>query len=363
VENKIQPSFDALDLDDLFQDYSRPNAPGAAIMIIKHGQVLAAKTYGFANIEEHIPVTTETNFRLASLTKQFTAMAIMILWERQKLSYEHHLTDFFHDFPAYGRAITLRHLLNHTSGLLDYETLVPPKTTRQLSDADVLALLSKQSRTEFPPGTRYKYSNSGYALLSCIVEKLSGLSFAEFLQQNIFTPLQMTHTVAHREGITTIPDRAFGYSSKNAAFPRTDQSLTSAVLGDGGIYSSLSDLYQWDRAVGTHQLVSRETLSLAFTPGALNNGQTIPYGFGWELNTWRGLKIHSHSGSTIGFRNFIARFPDHQLSLILLTNRSNALPEPTLDRILDHLLPSKIKDLPQPSLARHLLGIVPLDPF
>jgi CubicO group peptidase (beta-lactamase class C family) len=350
-------------LAELFRSYDRADAPGAALSIIEDGQILSTKTCGLANLEENIPVTMETNFRLASLTKQFTAMSVMILAHRQKLSFENSLADFFPDFPAYSRSITLRHLLNHTSGLLDYETLIPPDTAHQLHDADVLHLLKQQSQTQFPPGDQFKYSNSGYAFLALTVEKVSSLSFTEFLHKNIFHPLGMFNTIAYIEGITTIPHRAYGYSPTKNSFERTDQNLTSAVLGDGGIYSSISDLHKWSQALDTNPLVSKELLQQAFTPGRLNNDEKIRYRFGWELNTYRGLKIISHSGSTICFRNFIAHIPDAKLTIILLTNRSSPLPESILDVILNDLPTIKPKESADLSLARRLLGIVPLDPF
>src|SRR6185503_3685881 len=169
--------------------YSAPGAPGASVIVIKDGKVLFKKAYGLANLEKKVAATTSTNYRLASVTKQFTAMAIMILAERQKLSYEDRLSDFFPGFPAYGKQITVRHLLNHTSGLLAYEDVMPDSTTVPLTDNDVLRLMEQQDHTNFPPGSEFRYSNSGYVLLGLIVEKASGISFPDFLRKNIFRPL------------------------------------------------------------------------------------------------------------------------------------------------------------------------------
>jgi CubicO group peptidase (beta-lactamase class C family) len=214
-------------VDALFRDFNQAGSPGASVMIIKGGKVMLAKGYGLANVEERIPCGTNTNFRLASVTKQFTAMAVMILAERRKLSLDERLTDFFPEFPPYGRQITLRHLLTHTSGLIDYEDVIPKGTEIPVLDRDVLRLLMRQDKTYFPPGAKYRYSNSAYALLALIVETRSGNTFARFLQENIFRPLKLNHTLAYEQGLSVVPNRAYGYSSDGSGFKRTDQSLTS----------------------------------------------------------------------------------------------------------------------------------------
>jgi CubicO group peptidase (beta-lactamase class C family) len=313
-----------LKLDALFQDYNQPGSPGASVMVIKDGKTLLAKSYGLANLEERIPCDTNTHFRLASVTKQFTAMAVMILVERKKLSFEERLTDFFPEFPAYGKRITLRHLLNHTSGLIDYEDVIPKGTEMPVLDRDVLRLLMQQDKTCFPPGTKYRYSNSAYALLALIVEARSGNTFARFLHENIFRPLKMSNTLAYEQGLSVVPNRAYGYSSAVNGFKRTDQSLTSSVLGDGGIYSSVTELCRWDQALYTDKLVSRKMLKLAFTPGPVTDHPATGYGFGWFIGEYRGLKEIWHSGNTIGFTTRIARFPEKKFTVIILTNRNEA---------------------------------------
>lgn len=308
----------------MFQDYNRPGSPGASVMVIKRGKVVLAKGYGFANVEEGIPCGTNTNFRLASVTKQFTAMAVMILAERKKLSLDERLTDFFPEFPAYGRQITVRHLLTHTSSLIDYEDVIPKGTEIPVLDRDVLRLLMRQDKTYFPPGTKYRYSNSAYALLALIVEARSGNTFARFLRGSIFGPLQMANTLAYEQGLSVVPHRAYGYSADASGFKRTDQSLTSSVLGDGGIYSSVADLYRWDQALYTDKLVSRKMLKLAFTQGAPTDQPDTGYGFGWFIGQYRGLREIWHSGNSIGFTTRIARFPDRKFTVIILANRNEA---------------------------------------
>src|SRR5712691_868589 len=230
-------------IDRLMRNYAGA-VPGASVLVVRDGKVVLRKSYGMANLEDRIAATPDTNYRLASMTKQFTAAAILMLAERGKLTLNDPITKYL-ALPTYANAITIRQLLTHTSGLLAYEDLIPPGTTRQLKDADVLDLLAKESTTYFAPGTHYRYSNTGYAFLALIVERASGMRFADFLRENIFTPAGMRASVAFEEGISTVPRRAYGYSSSDGGWHRTDQSLTSAVLGDGGIYNSVDDLVHW----------------------------------------------------------------------------------------------------------------------
>jgi CubicO group peptidase (beta-lactamase class C family) len=314
-------------VDAIFRDYARPDVPGASVMVIRDGKVLFKKAYGLANLEDKTPCATGTNYRLASVTKQFTAMSIMLLVERKKLSYDSALTDLFPGFPAYGKQITVRHLLNHTSGLIDYEDLIPNSTVTPLKDKQALELLMREKGTYFPPGSKFQYSNSGYALLALIVEAASRTSFAAFLETNIFEPLGMRDTVAFEKGISVVKNRAYGYWKRadgSDGFVRKDQSLTSSVLGDGGVYSSVEDLYKWDQALYADKLVSRASLAEAFTPGVKINDEGEGYGFGWFVATYRGLKTVWHYGSTTGFRTAIERFPERRFTVVVLVNRNEA---------------------------------------
>jgi CubicO group peptidase (beta-lactamase class C family) len=328
------PAF-ATAVGALFDEYRQPNVPGASVMVIQDGRVLYKAAFGLANLEEGAPSTTHTNYRLASVTKQFTAMAIMLLAERRQLAYDDRLPQFFPAFPPHGQQITIRHLLNHTSGLMDYEEIIPHNTTTPLTDRDVLELLQQQTQTYFSPGSAFRYSNSGYALLALIVERISGLSFAAFLKKHIFEPLQMSLTVAYEQGVSIVPNRAYGYTRRDHGFERTDASLTSSVLGDGGIYSSVEDLYKWDQALYTTQLVGAEMLDQAFTPGARLPDQDAGYGFGWFIGAHRGEPMVWHHGETIGFRTMIARFPRQRLTVIVLVNKSEGNPSEIALKIAD----------------------------
>ena len=305
--------------------------PGAAVLVVQDGAPLVRRGYGLADLEQGAPVTPATNFRLASVTKQFTAAAILLLAEDGRLSLDDPAPKWLPALPAAVEAVTIRQLLTHTSGLVDYEEIIPASMTAQLHDADVLALLQTRDRTYFPPGSAYRYSNSGYALLALIVERASGRSFADFFQERIFRPLGMTGTVALEEGVSTVGHRAFGYSNVNGSWERTDQSQTSAVLGDGGVYSSIDDLAKWDAALYDDRLLAAESRRLAFTAATPTDDPAVEYGFGWRITgetLW-------HSGETMGFRNVIVRFPERRLTVVILTNRNEVEPYRTALAIAD----------------------------
>lgn len=317
-------------VDNVMRDYSG-NVPGASVLVVRDGQVLIRKSYGLANLEEHIAATPDANYRLASDTKQFTAAAILLLSKSRKLSLDDPITKYL-ALPDYANAITIRHLLTHTSGLLAYEDLIPNGTTRQVKDADVLALLAKQNATYFSPGTQYRYSNTGYAFLALIVERVSGERFADFLRDNIFKPAGMNATVALEERISTVPRRAFGYSRSELGWHRTDQSLTSAVLGDGGIYSSIDDLVHWIAWLESGRFDE------ALVPATATDDPTMQYGFGWRISQHGGQRLVSHTGETMGFRNAIVRFPDRHLAVVILTNRNEGTPYRMAIEIADMFL-------------------------
>jgi len=332
-EGKMQEKIDAL-----FQEFDRPYVPGASVAVIKDGGFLFKKSYGMANLEDKIPATPFTNYRLASVSKQFTAMAIMILKQRSKLNYDDSVIKFFPDFPKVAENITMRRLLSHTSGLVNYEDIIPPDRSTQLKDQDVLALLKTQHGTCFTPGAAYRYSNTGYALLALIVEHLSGERFADFMRENIFLPLGMMETVLFEQGISTIKNRALGYKETDAGFVINDQSLTSAVLGDGGVYSSIMDYFKWDQALYGETLVSRDILDEAFTSGKLSDGTLAGYGFGWRVEEKNGMKIVHHNGSTCGFNTAVRRVPEKRLTIVIFANRSGKESHQISDQLIDYLL-------------------------
>ncbi len=319
------------DVDTLMRAYDG-DVPGASVLVIRDGQAIVRNAYGFADLDAKVRATQATNYRLASITKQFTAAAILALIDEGRMTLDDPLRKWLPSLPASADAITVQQLLTHTSGVIDYEDVMPEGQTAQLKDADVLRLLESQDRSYFAPGTKYQYSNSGYSLLALIVERASGQTFATFLRERIFEPLGMRDTVAFEDGISTVAHRAYGHSFENGAWKRTDQSTTSAVLGDGGIYSSIDDLAKWDAALYDQRFAT------AFIPRTPTGTNGVDYGFGWRISSHRGERMVSHTGETRGFRNALVRFPDRRLTVIVLTNRNDPTPQPIALAIADLFL-------------------------
>jgi len=311
-------------VDAIFADFSGA-MPSASVLVVHNGKVALKKSYGLADLERSAKASPKTNYRLASVSKQFTATAVLLLVERGKLSLDDDLLKFFPGFPAYGRAIHVRHLLNHSSGLLAYEDLLPEPLPAPVVDADVLRILSAQDHGYFPPGSQFRYSNSGYALLACLVEKVSGLSYPEFLRKNIFQPLGMKGTFLTQREHTTGNRRAFGHSRKGSAWIRTDQSSTSFVLGDGGVYTSLDDLQKWEAALRGARLLPQKTLDAMMSATIATSDETAQgYGYGWFTGKHGSEPAVWHTGSSIGFRNAYLRIPGKSLTVIVLTNRNDS---------------------------------------
>jgi CubicO group peptidase (beta-lactamase class C family) len=344
----------AREIDNVFAGLKSDDAPGAAVLVIRNGDTLFQHGYGVTDLRTKRRIDEHTNFRLASFTKQFTAACITLLVHDGKLHYDDQLGNLFPEFPAYGKKITVRNLLNHTSGLPDYEDILtrqypntPDDKIPQILDAGVLKLLEAETAAKFPAGTKWDYSNSGYAVLAMIVERVSGKPFGEFLRERIFTPLGMSHTLAYQKGKNEVAHRAYGHAKKDDGWHETDQSPTSAVLGDGGIYSSLEDLRKWDRAIREHTLLSATEMEPALAPvqptagpATSSEGKAVSYGFGWFLDPYLGHKRMSHNGSTVGFRTTIQRFPDDKLTIIVLANREDADPEQLALKVADLYLGS-----------------------
>ena len=339
-------------IDAVFSPLKSSNAPGAAVLVVHNGRPVFRRGYGVTDLRTLDPIGPSTNFRLASFTKQFTATCIMLLVRDGQLRYDDHLTDIFPEFPPYGKDITIRNLLNHTSGLPDYEDLLmaqyprtPPDKIPQILDAGVLKLLEQQTAGKFQAGSKWEYSNSGYAVLAMIVERVSGKPFGQFLQERIFTPLKMNNTLAYEKGKNEVPHRAFGHTKEKEGWRETDQSPTSAVLGDGGIYSSIDDLAKWDRAIREHRLLNQSEMLPALTPAHTSNGpakspsgKEVKYGFGWFVDPYKGHNRMAHDGETIGFLTTIQRFPQDGLTIVILANRSDVNPEDLALKVADLLL-------------------------
>lgn len=313
-------------IDQLMQRYEG-EVPGASLLVMRDGVPVVARGYGRSDLAQGVEAGPATAYRLASLSKQFTAAAILLLAQDGRLTIDDPVRKWLPSLPPEAQAMTLRHLLTHTSGLLDYEGLMPVPYAGQIHDAGVLALLEREHRLYFAPGSAYRYSNSGYALLALVVERASGMDYPAFLHARIFEPLGMRDSLAYVPGGPEVPHRAVGHSKVDGHWQRTDQSATSAVLGDGGIYSTVEDLARWDAALDDDRLLSAASRALAFAPHVRVEGEGYEafYGFGWRITgetLW-------HSGETIGFRNVIVRWPARRLTVVLLTNRNDPEPYPT----------------------------------
>jgi len=352
----------APDLDAIFAPLSGARSPGLAVLVRKNGKTVFERGYGVRELRGYRKIDASTDFRLASFTKQFTALAIMLLVHDGKLRYDEPVTELFPDFPAYGRAITVCHLLTHTSGLPDYEDLMGSDWTpaHQIQDDEVLNLLERQTQPKFAPGTKWEYSNSGYVVLGLIVAKASREPFREFLEHRIFQPLHMSQTLMFVNGKNQPPNRAFGHTKQGGGFVETDQSSTSATQGDGGIYSNLEDLAKWDQAIEDHTLLGEQEMRQALIPvklydgsqprwptepgdDNLHPGKPVSYGFGWFLDPYQGRARMWHTGSTTGFRTVIERFTGENLTVIILCNRTDLDPGELVLKVADAVLKSKIE--------------------
>jgi CubicO group peptidase (beta-lactamase class C family) len=328
------PTATAHAIDAILAPYDHADVPGASVMVLSHGKRVYERAFGSSDLEAHTAATLNTDYRLASLSKAFAAMSIMLLVTDGKLHYDDRLVDVLPGAPAYAHDVRISHLLTHTSGLVDYEDFVPDSQTTQLNDDDVLKLMHRTDTLNFAPGSAYHYSNSAYVLLGLIVAHASGMPYPKFLHDRIFAPLHMDSTVAYVKGSSTVPQRAYGYTGDSSGhFTRTDQSSTSATLGDGGIYTSVTDMVKWSDALDHATLVDAATMKRAWSPTTLTDGKESGYGYGWFVATVNGEQQLRHHGESTGFTNGILKYPKRDLTIIVLTNRTGGAPWDIADRI------------------------------
>jgi len=320
-------------VDALFATFDEGVQPGAAVLVVVDGKIVHEGGYGYADIAAERRITPETPFRLASVSKQFTTMAIMLLAEEGRLSYDDPLVDWLPALDGYP-GVTIRHLMQHLGGLPDYYDDVPDDSER-LSNADVEVLLAERASPVFAPGERYEYSNPGYEMLANVIERASGMPFADFMRERVFRPAGMRGTLVHDHRWPTIPGRALGYAPDGDGFVLEDASPLNGVVGSGSQFSPLLDFWHWDTALRGEGLVSREALEEAWTPGRTNDGEPTGYGFGWTIEEYADRRRVRHGGSWLGFRTHIARYPDDGLTIVILSNRSDFEPESFIDPIYD----------------------------
>lgn len=308
-------------VDEIFAVFAEGIQPGAAVMVIRDGEIVHARGYGLADLVTHSPIDADTAFRLGSVSKQLTALAVMQLAERGNLSFDDLVGKYVPDLAVY-EGVTLRYLMTHLGGMPDYYDVI--NTSQGMpSNADAAKLLGEMASPVFPPGDHYEYSNPGYDVLANVVKAVSGLSLAEYSRQNIFEPAGMTSTVIHDHHRPEIANRAIGYDATEEGFVPNDENALNGIVGSGGVYSTLNDMYRYDQALYGEILISQAMLEQAWTSATDASGKPIGYGFGWRLDDYRGHRRVFHGGSWVGFRALFARYPDDGLSIVLLSNRSD----------------------------------------
>lgn len=327
----------ASELDKLMNQANASGVFNGSILVAENGKVIYRKAFGYANKETKQLLRPEFCFDLASVSKQFTAMGIMILKERNSLSYDEKITKYFPEFPAYGKDITIRNLLNNTSGMPLYQSFA---NKDNLTNSEILKIIEERDALDANIGERYVYNNAGYVMLGLIIEKVSNMSLAEFLKENIFKPLKMKNTLVGDAPKIDLKNRALGYS----VIGELDD-YTVSHTGSTSMFSNVDDLFLWDQALYTEKLVSKKTIEEAFTPVILNNGSLSNYGFGWFLTPEK--KSVNHSGSDFGYRSFIMRDLDKKNTYIWLTNAGNAINKDVMNVSIENILASKPYELPK----------------
>lgn len=312
-------------IDSIFAPYASRQSPGCAVGVTRGGALVFSRGYGMADLEHDTPITPSTRFYIASLSKQFTAMSIVLLAQEHRLSLDDSIRKWVPEVPSFGTTITLRQLLHHTSGLRDYFTLLALSgwpSDGQLTEKGFLDLVARQKSLNFAPGDEFLYSNTGYALLSIVVHRASGQTLRDFARERIFDPLGMWHTEFRDDHTQLIPQRALGYQPSGGTYRISQPEFD--VVGDGGVYSTVEDLAKWDANFRTGRIGGKAAIALLQQPGHLNDGQSIPYGFALTIGQYHGLRTISHHGAYGGYRSTLLRFPDNDLSVITLCNTSAA---------------------------------------
>ena len=317
--------------DSIFSALTPGRSPGAAVLVSRDGRVLFEGGYGYASIENQVKVTPATKFRIGSITKQFTAAAILRLQEQGKLSVTDPLSKFIPDFPK-GETITLHHLLTHTSGLHSYTNKPDflPTVTVPIKSEELIQSF-KNDPPDFAPGTRFAYCNSGYFLLGHVIEKVSGQSYADFLKAQFFEPLGMKDTGVHTND-AILDHEATGYSQDGAVLKKALNWDMSRAGAAGALYSTVGDLARWNDAVFGGKVLSEASLKAAFTPAKVGDAQEPPeegYGYGWTVGKFRGLATIAHGGGLNGFLSSLSRYPAERVNVVVLVNAAD--PPPGLD--------------------------------
>lgn len=337
-------------IDSIFSEWNKTETPGGAVGIFKDGEILFSKGYGLANLEYNIPNSPTSVFRIASTSKQFTAACIVKLAEKGKVSLDDNLKSFFPEFPDYAEKITIRHLLNHTSGIRDYYVIAYLKGLTNnafFTDEDVMDWLINQQELNFEPGSQFMYSNSGYWLIYQIINKVSSMNMADFAQSELFKPLKMNFTHFQNNHNQIVKNRASGYSPKKDNEYQINMTSLD-MIGDGGIFTTIEDLKNWDDEFYSHNTLGDNFWKTMTQKAILNNGDTIDYACGLFIEEYNGYKTIRHRGSFVGFKAEYIRFPEEGFSIAILANRSDANPARLVENVADLFLAdnSEIKSSP-----------------
>ncbi|MCH7643704.1 MAG: serine hydrolase [Myxococcales bacterium] len=343
-------------VDALFKHWDRSDSPGCSLGIVREGRLIYEHGYGMANLEHDIPITSETVFRIASTSKQFTAMSLLLLEQDSALSLDDDIRKYLPYMPDYGRPISIRHLVQHSSGIRDYEGIT---SLQGVADEDayiqqeVLELLARQKALNFAPGERFLYSNSGYVLLGEIVARVSGKTLRQFVDERIFRPLGMRVSLIRDDHTEMIENRASGYA------PLEDGGFRSAeshfdLVGDGNVFTTVRDLYRWDQNFYHHKIGGENAAESQHETLVLNDGRNIPYAAGLEIGAYGGLRFVAHSGSWVGFKAQLLRFPEQRFSVICLCNDESANPTALALQIADLYLADQFETTPKrPVVVAH----------
>jgi len=332
-------------IDALFAPWDRPDSPGCALGIVNEGALVYARGYGMADLEHGVPITPATVFDIASISKQFAAWCVLALAHEERLDLDDSIRRYCPEVPEYGSAITLRHLLHHTSGLRDYLSIWP---VAGLPDAnvfrreDVYATIARQQALNFAPGTNYIYSNTGYWLLGEVVQRVSGQTLRAFAHEHIFAPLGMASTHFHDDFTEIEPNRALGHALRGDGSLRLDLSFCDLV-GDGGIYTTVEDLARWDAIFYASPLTGGNALIAQMQePGRLVDGRAIGYARGLVVGAYRGARTVSHGGGWAGYRSFLLRLPDERFTVICLANLATMEPWKLAHQVVDLCLGGRL---------------------
>ncbi len=319
---------EAAALDEIFSAYNRSDRPGCAVAIVHDGKIIFEKGYGMADLEHGIAIAPTSVFYSGSISKQFVAASALLLSEQGLLNLESEVQTYLPQFRRYSHPITIQHLIYHTSGIRDYFEILEENGLNylnQIRPERVFSLINEQPNLDFTPGEEYSYSNSGYLLLAMIIEKVSGQSLPRFVDQEIFEPLEMEHSLFLDDVSTLVQNRAFGYQIDIDGNVK-NMLMRFDLVGSGGLYTTVQDLAKWDRNFYHPKMGSPNFISKLLTTGELLNGQDTRYAFALRKDTFKGLPVIGHSGSLGGYRAQYIQFPDQKFSIIILSNVANCKP-------------------------------------